>query len=100
MADERLLKSWKITEALLEQARQALPEPSDQQRPEYVAILAEYQEYLEHNELGLAFDALEALGHLIPGRKAFWNDLIRAAENMGRTVQLPALRTALSDAPD
>jgi len=49
---------------------------------------------------GLAFDALEALGHLIPGRKAFWNDLIRAAENMGRTVQLPALRTALSDAPD
>jgi len=100
MADEKLLKSWKITEMFLGRARQALPEPSDQQRPEYVAILAEYQEYMEHNELGLAFDALEALGHLVPSRKVFWTDLVRAAENMGHTVQLPALRTALSDAPD
>ena len=100
MANERLLNRWKVTEALLERARQALPEPSDQQRPEYVAILGEYQEYLEHNELGLAFDALEALGHVVPSHKGFWKDLVRAAESMGRTVKLTALRTALSDAPD
>lgn len=100
MVDERLLNSWAITETLLERARQALPEPSDPQRPEYITLLAEYQEYLEHNELGLAFDALEALGHLVPSRKGFWTDLVRAAENMGTADKLPALRTALSDAPD
>jgi hypothetical protein len=97
MTDVRLLKSWKITAALLERARQALPEPSEEQKPECVAILAEYHELLEHNELALAFDALEALGHLVPCRGGFWRDLERAAENMGLTDKLPALRKGTGD---
>jgi hypothetical protein len=98
MTDAKLLKRWKITEVLLERARRALPEPSEQQKQEYVTLLAQYHRYLEHNELGLALDTLEELGHLIPCRGGFWRDLERAAENMGLVDRLPALRKSFSDA--
>jgi hypothetical protein len=98
MSDAKLLKRWKITEVLLERARCALPDPSEQQKQEYVTLLAQYHRYLEHNELGLAFDTLEELGHLIPCRGGFWRDLERAAENMGLVDRLPALRKSFSDA--
>ncbi|WP_298241068.1 hypothetical protein [uncultured Bradyrhizobium sp.] len=68
MPDAKLLKSWKITEALLERARHALPV---QQGPEYAALLARYHESIEHNELELAIDALEELGHLTTARGGF-----------------------------
>lgn len=97
MTDVRLLKGWKITETLLERARHALPEASEQHK-EYAALLAEYHEFLAHNELELALNRLEELGHLIPCRGGFWRDLERAAENMGLVDRLPALRKAFSDA--
>lgn len=57
-----------------------------------------YREFLEHNELGLALDILEELGHLISARGGFWRDLEHAAENMGLVDRLPVLRTAFSEA--
>jgi hypothetical protein len=98
MTDAKLLKSWKITETLLERARRALPDPSEQHKQEYATLLAQYHEFLEHNELGLALDKLEELGHLIPCRGGFWRDLEKAAENMGLVDRLPALRKSFSDA--
>lgn len=96
MADPEMIKRWKIIETLLERARQALPETPHDQRP---ALLAQYQEFLEHNELGLAFDVLEKLGHLVSAHGGFWRDLERAAEHMGLTNRVPALRKAFSEAP-
>jgi hypothetical protein len=92
MTDVKLLKSWKITVTLLERARSALPVASEQHAQEQAALLAKYREFLEHNELGLALDTLEELGHLTPCRGRFWRDLERAAENMGLVDRLPAIR--------
>jgi hypothetical protein len=97
MSDPKLVKSWKITEALLERARRALPVGHEQ---EYAALLTQYHEFLEHNELELALDILEELGHLISARGGFWRDLERAAENMGLADRLPAFRKAFSEAPE
>ena len=98
MPDAELIKSWKITETLLERARHALPDAPVQHEQERAALLARYQEFLEHNELELALDILEELGRLISARGGFWRDLERAAENMGLVGRLPALRQAFSDA--
>jgi hypothetical protein len=98
MADAKLEKSWIITETLLKRARRALPDPSEQHEQEFATLLAQYREFLEHNEFGLALDTLEELGHLMPCRGGFWRDLERAADNMGLVDKLPALREAFSDA--
>jgi hypothetical protein len=98
MADAELIKRWKITETLLERARQALPDSPAQCEQERAALLARYQEFLEHNELGLAFDVLEELGRQFSARGGFWRDLERAAQNMGMVDRLPALRQAFSNA--
>ena len=71
MPDAKLIKSWKITEALLERARRALPAAPAQHEQEAAALLAQYREFLEHNELGLALDILEELGHLISAGGGF-----------------------------
>jgi hypothetical protein len=96
MSDAELVKSWKITETMLERARHALPKLDDR---EHAALLTQYREFLEHNEFGLALDILEELGHLVSARGGFWRDLERAAGNMGLIERLPALRKAFSDAP-
>jgi hypothetical protein len=98
MTDVKLQKSWKITETLLERARSALPVVPKQHEQEYVTLLARYREFLEHNELDLALDTLEELGHLVCCRGGFWRDLERAAENMGLVDRLPALRKSFLDA--
>jgi len=95
MSDAKLVKSWKITETLLERARHALPVRHDQ---EYAVFLSRYREFLEHNELELALDMLEELGYLVSAHGGFWRDLERAAENMGLVDRLPAFRKAFSEA--
>jgi hypothetical protein len=96
MPDAKQVKSWKITESLLERALHALPARREQ---EYASLLTQYREFLEHNELELALDILEELGHLMSAKGGFWRDLERAAENMGLEDRLPALRQAFSEAP-
>ena len=98
MSDVELVKSWKITETLLQRARQALPDLPAHHEQECAALLAQYRKFLEHDELELAPDILEELGHLISARGEFWRDLERAAENMGLVDRLPALRKAFSEA--
>lgn len=95
MPDARLIKSWRITETLLERARLALPIRDE---PEYSALLTQYREFMEHNELELALDTLEELGHLASARGGFWRDLERAAKNMGLADRLPAFQKAFSEA--
>ena len=96
MPDAKIVKRWKITETLLERARRALPARDERQ---YAALLSRYCEYMEHNELELALDILEELGHLVSACGGFWRDLERAAENMGLAERLPAFRKAFSEAP-
>ncbi|HEY6925255.1 MAG TPA: hypothetical protein VI653_17400 [Steroidobacteraceae bacterium] len=98
MPDAKLLKSWKITETLLERARCALPVAPAQHQQESAALLAQYQAFLKQNELGLALDILEEIGHLVCACGGFWRDLERAAKNMGLEDKLPRLRKAFSDA--
>jgi hypothetical protein len=99
MTDAELRKSWKVTEVLLERARRALPAPPAANEEEHRMLLARYHEYLQHNELELALDALEELGKLVACRGGFWRDLERAAENMELTDRLPALRKKFEEAP-
>jgi predicted house-cleaning noncanonical NTP pyrophosphatase (MazG superfamily) len=98
MSDVELVKRWKITETLLERARHALPDAPVQHEQKCAEHLAQYREFLEHNELELALDILEVLGHLISARGGFWRDLERAAENMGLVDRLPALQRAFAEA--
>lgn len=43
----------------------------------------EYAEYLDHNELELAMNALDDLGLLCGAPNEFWHQLASAASNMG-----------------
>ena len=95
MPNANLVKDWEVTATLLERARHALPVRQEQ---EYAGLLTQYREFLEHNELELALDILEELGHLTSARGGFWRDLERAAENMSLVDRLPALRKAFSEA--
>jgi hypothetical protein len=82
MVDPQLIKRWKVTEALLARARRhllrALPEIGEGQAQQ----LQQVDEYLVHNELGLAMEVLADIGAEHQCRGAFWRDLERAAESM------------------
>ena len=97
--DIELAKRWRSTEAVMERARSALPEPQDQIRNEFGQAIAEYQDFLSHNELGLAFDSLIAAADLVPSRGAVWRDLIRAAEFMQLSDRIPELEKRFAAAP-
>jgi hypothetical protein len=75
-------KLWKITVAYLEHARKKLPESTEKNSDEYQRLLESYHNFLEHNELELALDALEELGDLVQNKGGFWKDLERAATTM------------------
>ena len=98
MENAELQKRWKVTETLLERARQAWPEPTTKVDEEYRRTMAHYSEMLAHDELGLAFEALEEIGRLVEPRGGFWRDLERAAENMGLTDAIPRLRAKYKEA--
>ena len=89
LSDAQPRKSWKTTVTLLERAKRALP--SKAREEEYAAHLAQYKEFLDHNELELALDELEELGNLVPCRGGFWRDLTRAAESMGLRAKMSEL---------
>ena len=92
MRSPELWKRWKVTEAHLEHARGLLPRSTPEVTAEYERLLSDYRSNLEHNELELAMDMLEALGEIIPCPGGFWRNLERAAETMGLLQRIPYFR--------
>ena len=81
--DERLLKQWQVTEALLRQAATEIPGSSE---------FSVCEEFLSHNELELALDVLEDAGRNHQVSREFWWNLKKAAEVMGLRERYAALR--------
>lgn len=77
---EELEKKWKVTIALLSEAKTLLCECEGAGK-----YIAEYDEYLDHNELELALDMLEeaALESTSKAPKELWLKLKEAAKSMG-----------------
>lgn len=75
MARKDLAASWVRTKDHLDAARRELR----RRRPE---DLAWYDECADHNELGLAFDALVQVGSAGPANRMFWQHLMSAAAEM------------------
>jgi hypothetical protein len=89
--DTAPIKRWRAIETLLQRARAALPEPSRELQEHFDQAISAHQHYLSHNELGLAFEELRHAASLVPARGGVWKDLIRAAELMKLTEELPEL---------
>lgn len=82
MATPERLQSWARTEALLREARAALP---DKVAVTFRDDLEHFEEYLEHNELGLALQYLRGIVEEADcATPALTLPLGLAAENMGR----------------
>lgn len=77
MTDDRaaLRASWHRTAGHLNAAQAQLPNLPN-------IDLSPTREYLEHNELGLAFDSLVHLGHNLDVPHSYWQHLNRAAHEM------------------
>ena len=79
MPDSELWKQWKVTATNLRRARQMLPENIAAEQ------IVEFEQYLDHNELGLAMDVLESIGRSCDCPGGFWRNMQRAAETMKLT---------------
>ena len=77
MPSDELLESWERTRSHLARAWVELP-PGD-------GGTDEYQDYLDHNELGLAMETLADVGDLRGASGAFWTALADAASEMKLT---------------
>lgn len=77
------LATWKEVSELLREARNVLPVETNAIAAVPVGLLAgtlqEFEEFLEHNELELAWDALAAIAEPIDAPPAFWRRLACAA---------------------
>lgn len=89
MASSELLKSWELTEELLAKARALL---SVDVVLEHDAALLQMAEFLDHNELGLAFDWLKSIAQESQWECIELLDTLRlAAKNMGLAEEVDAL---------
>lgn len=82
MVDPHLLKQWKVTEALLMDAKRSLQKAAPHLQRDGSAELAQFEIFIRHNELGLALEVLAELGESLSCGAGFWRDLERAAEVM------------------
>jgi hypothetical protein len=94
-----LQKKWRVAEAVMAQACRALPSPASEEREQFEGLISRFHEYIQHNELGLAFEALCAAAELVACRGGVWRDLERAAEFMGLHDRVPYLRERFRAAP-
>jgi hypothetical protein len=82
MTHSELHRTWARTEACLRAAKQALPTSLAEV---HATDLAQVEEFLSHNELGLAADCLTEIATVNPSDAlATIKALILAEENMGR----------------
>lgn len=96
MTDAALFKRWKVSEALLRRAHDALPRLAGGES--FQSLEKEFFGYLEHNEHELALDMLQELGELVQARGGFWKDLVRAAENMELPQRVPYFKKKYHEA--
>ena len=95
MVSSELLQSWARAEMLLEKAQDLLSPEAVQ---EHEITLTQMADFIEHNELGLAFVWLKSIAE-----ESQWdsvellNTLLLAAENMNRTDDGNALRQRLRE---
>ena len=89
----KLEESWDLTRHHLEKARGLLPTLL-REDPDG-GSLSEYEDFLSHNELGLAFDELEMIGMENPCPPEFWKEMVAAAENMKLKEQADRCRAKL-----
>jgi hypothetical protein len=95
--------TWKQIAELLESAAAALPDGSadtteEGVRPgQIVGSLAEFREFLDHNELELAWDALAAVARESAAGSTVWFMLGRAASMMGLNAQKDVAVQCLSE---
>ncbi|HET6910625.1 MAG TPA: hypothetical protein VFH54_14920 [Mycobacteriales bacterium] len=75
MADPELIASWERTTAHLHAARSALPAVSNEADRTFA-------DYLDHNELGLAFEVLATVAEAEGAPPQCWAALARAADEM------------------
>ncbi|WP_315773778.1 MULTISPECIES: hypothetical protein [unclassified Bradyrhizobium] len=99
MVSPELAARWTAVRASLGRAQTALPAPPLRHVQACAKLYEDFAEYLEHNELALALDALMELGRLTTPPGGFWRDLERAAEIMNLDDRILALREAFRAAP-
>ena len=93
MVDKKLLENWRITTSYLEEAIGHLPHDAVVECED--GSLARCRDWLQHNELGLAFEELDALGRENQVPREYWMALLAAAENMGSTRSIEECKRAL-----
>jgi hypothetical protein len=84
MNQEELIQNWKRTRGFLDAATKLLPQSIEQTDER----LIRYYEWLEHNELELALAELKNIGEDVSVPKQFWEELEKAARNMGLIERL------------
>lgn len=93
MTHSEVHRSWARTEALLRAAKRALPSSIAE---EHASDLAQAEDFLSHNELGLAADCLTEVATANPNEAlATIKSLILAEENMGRAIERQKLERVL-----
>ena len=73
-ADERF-DTWEAAKRYLEDARSALPDADETK-------LGPYREYLDHDEIGLAFECIVRAAEAQRAAREVWKQLSLAAESM------------------
>jgi hypothetical protein len=96
MADAALRRLWAAVRRDFDRARALLPSPP----AEAEGSAARLAEWLDHNELELALDELEALGEDNAALPAYWEHLRSAAERMGLAEHVARLSRRAAGAPN
>jgi hypothetical protein len=60
-----LQKKWRVAKAVMARAHRALPPPTLEHREQFEGSISRFHEYIDHNELGLAFEELCAAAELV-----------------------------------
>jgi len=98
MASQELQDSWRKTTEFLRDARAHLSEAAEGICADEIA---EFDDYLRHNELELALDSLEAVALSSPGESVHvFELLVSAADNMGLTKHAARYRATIKSMQD
>lgn len=95
MASKELIELWEDVVLLLRTAQSRLT--GGAHSPEVDALILEADRYLDHNELGLALDALVEAGKLGSPNGKFWSGLAQAAKRMDLPEKVDELDAIWAD---